>query len=257
MVTQNVWVQFNTLLGSEVRRILRIWPQTLLPPAITTMLYFILFGHLIGQRIGLMEGVHYGQFIAPGLMIMHMMIQSYSNVSSSFFSEKFQRSSENLMVLPLKRWTLILSYVLGGVFRGVMVGAIVFMIAHFFTHFPVKHPILMVFLMVETSVLFALFGFINGLFARHFDDVMVIPSFLLTPMIYLGGVFYSLSILPSFWHKVSLLNPVVYLIDAFRYSTLGVGHLSIYATVGVSFLFIMCFAAWVGYLLPKRALLNS
>ena len=257
MVKQNRWIQFKTLAGAEMKRILRIWPQTLLPPAITTMLYFVLFGHIIGQRIGMMGGVDYGKFIAPGLMMMHMMVQSYSNVSSSFFSEKFQRSAENLMVLPLRRWMLILSYVTGGVFRGVMVGCIVFVIAHFFTHFPVLHPWMMIFLMIETSVLFALFGFMNGLFAQHFDDITVIPSFLLTPMIYLGGVFYSLKILPVFWYRVSLFNPVVYLIDAFRFSTLGVGHLPIEVTMGVSGVLIIIFALWVAYLLPRRACLNN
>ena len=209
------------MLVKEIRRILRIWPQTLLPPAITMTLYFVIFGKMIGSRIGEMDGFSYMQFIVPGLIMMSVITNSYSNVVSSFFSVKFQRSIEELMTSPVPNHTILLGYIGGGVFRGLTIGLIVTIVALFFTNLSIQHYGITIATVVLTSILFSLGGFINAVFARSFDDISIIPTFVLTPLTYLGGVFYSLSLLPEFWQKVSLLNPIVYMVNSFRYGILG------------------------------------
>jgi ABC-2 type transport system permease protein len=222
-----IWVAFYTLLIKEVRRILRIWPQTLLPPAITMTLYFVIFGKMIGSRIGEMDGFSYMQFIVPGLIMMSVITNSYSNVVSSFFSVKFQRSIEELMTSPVPKHTILLGYIGGGVFRGLTIGLIVTIVALFFTELSIQHYGITIVTVVLTSILFSLGGFVNAVFARSFDDISIIPTFVLTPLTYLGGVFYSLSLLPEFWQKVSLLNPIVYMVNSFRYGILGQSDVSV------------------------------
>ena len=219
------WIAFSTLVIKEVLRFSRIWVQTILPPAITTTLYFIIFGNLIGERIGEMDGYGYKEFIVPGLILMAVIANSYANTVSSFFQAKYQRHIEELIISPVPNWIILAGYVAGGVARGLVVGLVVTGVSLFFADIRIEHPLLTLLVVVLTSILFALGGLINAVFARNFDDISVIPTFVLTPLTYLGGVFYSISLLPPFWQKVSLANPVLYMINAFRYGILGVSDI--------------------------------
>ncbi|MCL1623589.1 ABC transporter permease [Moraxella sp. Tifton1] len=230
-------VAFHTLLSREIKRILRIWPQTLLPPVITMTLYFVIFGQMIGSRVGNMGGVSYMQFIVPGLIMMAVITNSYSNVVSSFFSTKFHGNIDEMLVSPISKHGILLGYVGGGVFRGLSIALIVSMVALFFTQLGIAHFMIMFMTIIGTSVLFSLGGFINAVFARSFDDISIVPSFILTPLTYLGGVFYSLENLSEFWQNVSLLNPIVYMVNAFRYGILGHSDVD----VGYSLMAILVF----------------
>ena len=218
---------FGTLIGKEIKRVMRIWPQTLLPPVITMTLYFVIFGQMIGIRVGDMGGVSYMQFIVPGLIMMTVITNSYSNVVSSFFSSKFNGSIDELLVSPISKHAILLGYVGGGVFRGLAIALIVSVVALFFTQLSVANFMVMLMTVVGTAVLFSLGGFINAMFARSFDDISIIPSFVLTPLTYLGGVFYSLESLSPFWQNLSLLNPIVYMVNAFRYGILGFSDVNV------------------------------
>ncbi|WP_219012539.1 ABC transporter permease [Shewanella algae] len=246
-------VAFKSILIKEITRFTRIWVQTLVPPAITMTLYFLIFGNLVGSRIGEMGGVSYMEFIAPGLIMMSVITNSYSNVASSFFSAKFQRNLEELIVAPVPHYVMIAGYVGGGVSRGLLVGLIVTLVAMFFVDLSVQHLGLVIVTVFLTSVLFALGGLINAVFAKSFDDISIIPTFVLTPLTYLGGVFYSLSLLPDFWRGVSALNPVVYMINVFRYGFLGFADMSVPLSIGVMLGF--CAGLWLlAYYLISRGI---
>jgi ABC-2 type transport system permease protein len=230
------WVAFKTLVTKEFIRVIRIWVQTIVPPAITMTLYFIIFGNLIGRRIGDMGGYDYMQYIAPGLIMMAVITNSYGNVVSSFFGAKFARHIEEMLVSPMSNATIILGHVAGGVIRGLLVGGVVTIVALGFTRLDVQHPLITFSMVILSSIVFSLAGFINAVFARKFDDVSIIPTFVLTPLTYLGGVFYSISLLPDFWQKASLLNPILYMVNAFRYGILGASDIDIghaYLIVGL------------------------
>jgi ABC-2 type transport system permease protein len=212
----------KTIVAREVNRILRIWGQTLVPPAITMTLYFVIFGNLIGARIGEMHGMRYIDFIVPGLIMMAVIQNSYGNIVSSFFGSKFQRFIEELLVSPTPNWVILTGYILGAVARGLMVGAIVLVVAMCFTRIQLHHPLVTLATLLLTSVMFGFAGFINAIYAKKFDDISIVPTFILTPLTYLGGVFYSVSLLPPFWEKLSQLNPILYTVNAFRYGLLGV-----------------------------------
>jgi len=231
------WVAFRTILVKEILRFSRIWVQTVLPSTITTALYFVIFGRLIGARIGPMDGFDYVDFIVPGLVLMAVITNAYSNVVSSFYSSKFSRYVEEFLVAPVPNWVILAGFVAGGVVRGLLVGVTVTLVAMFFTDIQVhSYPVtLLVFIL--TAVLFALAGFINAVYANSFDDISIIPTFVLTPLTYLGGVFYSIDLLPVFWQKLSLANPVLYMINAFRYGLLGVSDIPL----GVAFSIILGF----------------
>jgi len=214
-------IGFETIVRREVMRILRIWAQTILPPAITMTLYFIIFGNLIGRRIGDMGGFGYMEFIAPGLIMMSVINNSYANVVSSFFGAKFGRYIEELLVAPMNEHWILLGYVAGGVLRGLMVGAVVTLVALCFTQLRLFHPWVMLSTLLLGAIVFSLGGFINAVYAKKFDDVAIIPTFVLTPLTYLGGVFYSISLLPEFWQRVSQFNPILYMVNGFRYGLLG------------------------------------
>ncbi|MCH4562700.1 MULTISPECIES: ABC transporter permease [Halomonas] len=216
-----------TLVHKEIKRFTRIWPQTLLPPSITMTMYFIIFGSLIGSRIGAMDGFNYMDFIVPGLIMMAVITNSYSNVASSFFSNKFQRSIEEMMVSPMPNWVILCGFVLGGMARGLGVGLIVTIVSLFFTRLSVAHPLLTLGVVVLTAALFSIGGFINALLGKKFDDISIVPTFILTPLTYLGGVFYSISLLPNFWQGVSMLNPILYMVNVFRYGFLGVSDIPV------------------------------
>ena len=230
------WIGLQTLVRKEIVRVVRIWIQTIVPPAITMTLYFIIFGNLIGRRIGSMDGFDYMQYIAPGLIMMSVITNSYGNVVSSFFGAKFARHIEEMLVSPMSNATVIIGHVAGGVIRGLLVGVLVTGVALFFTKLDVAHPFITISIVVLSSTVFALAGFINAVFAKKFDDISIVPTFVLTPLTYLGGVFYSISLLPEFWQKVSLANPIIYMVNAFRYGILGTSDIRIayaYLIVGL------------------------
>jgi ABC-2 type transport system permease protein len=232
-------VAMKTIVRKEVVRVLRIWVQTIVPPAITMTLYFIIFGNLIGRRIGTMDGFDYMQYIAPGLIMMSVITNSYGNVVSSFFGAKFGRHIEEMIVSPMSNATIIIGHVAGGVLRGLLVGLLVTVIALFFTRLDVSHPIITITIVLLSSIVFALAGFINAIFAKKFDDISIIPTFVLTPLTYLGGVFYSISLLPEFWQKVSLANPILYMVNAFRFGILGTSDISIGVAYGILGIFVI------------------
>jgi ABC-2 type transport system permease protein len=244
------WVGLKTLVRKEVIRVLRIWVQTIVPPAITMTLYFIIFGNLIGRRIGEMGGFDYMQYIAPGLIMMSVITNSYGNVVSSFFGAKFGRHIEEMLVSPMSNATIIVGHVAGGVIRGLMVGCLVTLIALGFTDLSIENPLITFSMVILASTVFALLGFTNAIFARKFDDISIIPTFVLTPLTYLGGVFYSISLLPEFWQKVSLGNPILYMVNAFRYGILGTSDISI----SYAYLIVVFFA--IGLFLLNLILLN-
>ena len=235
----NYHIAFLTIFFKEIRRFTRIWPQTLLPPAITTSLYFLIFGQLIGQRIGTVNGQSYMDYIVPGIILMSVISHSYSNVVSSFYSTKFQRHIEELLVAPVPNAVILLGYVSGGIARGLLVGSVVTGIAMFFSQLTIQHITLAILVACITSLLFALAGFINAVFADSFDDISIIPNFVLTPLSYLGGVFYSIDMLPEFWQKIALANPILYMINAFRFCMIGVSDIDIRIAVSMTIGFIL------------------
>ncbi len=236
---QLYWIAYQTIVTKEILRFMRIWVQTVLPSAVTTALYFIIFGKLIGARIGDMDGFRYIDFIVPGLILMAVITNSYANVVSSFYSGKFQRFVDELLIAPVPNWVILAGYVSGGVARGVVVGIAVTLVSLLFSDVSVRHYFLTFGVFVLTSILFALGGFINAVYARTFDDISIVPTFVLTPLTYLGGVFYSVRMLPDLWQNLSLANPVLYMINAFRFGILGVSDIHI----GLAFLIILLFIA--------------
>ena len=231
---------------------MRIWVQNFVPPAVTMSLYFVIFGSLIGPRIGDMDGFDYVQFMIPGLIMMSVITNSYANVVSSFYSVKFQKSIEELLISPMPNWAILLGFILGGVCRGVLVGIIVFFVSLFFyPEFEVANPILTISVLFLTSILFSLMGFINAVFADSFDAISVVPTFVLTPLIYLGGVFYSINILPEFWRSISMANPMLYVVNTFREGMLGISDVSISFSLTMIGLFIFVFTFLSLYLLKK------
>lgn len=251
------WIGFETIVIKETVRIARIWIQTLIPPVIQMTLYFLIFGAFIGKRVGLMDGYSYMAFLAPGLIMMAVISNSYANVVSSFFGAKFARHVEELLVSPMPNALIILGYVVGGVVRGLVVGVLVAVVALFFTHLHIAHPLITLSVVILTAVVFALGGFINAVFAKNFDDVTIIPTFVLTPLTYLGGVFYSISLLPPLWANVSKINPILYMVNAFRYGILGVSDIHIGVAYAIIVLFIVLLFGVCEYLLYKGVGLRS
>ena len=231
-------IAYQTIVIKEVARFARIWVQTILPAAITMTLYFLIFGNLVGPRIGEMEGFRYVQYIAPGIIMMAVITNSYANVVSSFFGSKFQKHIEEMLVAPIPSWIIIAGFITGGVARGLCVGIVVTVVALFFTDLQVHSLTVMTSTILLTAMLFSLGGLINGLFARNFDDTSIIPTFVLTPLTYLGGVFYSIDLLPETWQIVSFGNPILYMVNAFRYGVLGVSDIPLPAAYGVILLLI-------------------
>ncbi len=245
------WTAFYTIIEKEILRFMRIWIQTILPAAITTALYFIIFGTLIGARIGEMDGHDYIDFIVPGLILMSVITNSYSNVVSSFFSSKMQRHIEELLIAPVPNWIIIVGYVGGGVARGIIVGIAVTLVALFFTDLVVHSFGITFVVVILTSILFSLAGLINAVFAKTFDDISIVPTFVLTPLTYLGGVFYSIKMLPQFWQQVSLANPILYMVNAFRYGLLGSSDIPIETALVIILLFILVLGVASHYLLVR------
>jgi ABC-2 type transport system permease protein len=232
MASRN-FTALRTIWIKECTRFLRIWIQTLVPPAITMSLYFVIFGSLIGKRIGEMGGFSYMEFIVPGLIMMSVITNSYANVSSSFFSAKFQRNIEELLIAPVPNWIIVLGFVGGGVARAILIGIIVTCVSLLFVDIKIYNLAVIIITLLLTSSLFATAGLINAIFAKTFDDISLVPTFVLTPLTYLGGVFYSLTLLPEFWQSVSKINPIVYMVNGFRYGFLGVSDVNYMVSLGL------------------------
>ena len=251
----NISITLWTLAYKEVRRFMRIWVQTLVPPAVTMSLYFVIFGSLIGPNINIQkvtDGFEYVQYMIPGLIMMSVITNSYANVVSSFYSVKFQKSIEELLISPMPNWAILLGFVIGGVCRGILVGIIVFCVSLFFyPDFEVANPVLTISVLFLTSILFSLMGFINAVFADSFDDISVIPAFVLTPLIYLGGVFYSINMLPPVWQSISKANPMLYVVNTFREGMLGTSDVSISFSLIMIIIFIFTLTSLSLYLLKK------
>ena len=235
-------VAFLTIVRKEIRRFARIWVQTIVPPSINAVLYMLIFGSLIGSRISDMDGFRYIDFIVPGIIMMSVIINSYSNVASSFFASKMQNYIEEMLVSPVSNVTILVGYVVGGMARGLLVGTLVAIVSLFFSDIRPVHPFITIMVAMLTSLMFSLGGLINAIFAKSFDDISIVPNFILTPLTYLGGVFYSIAMLPSFWQTVSLFNPVIYMVNGFRYGILGTSDISI----GTSFFVIIVFILLLG-----------
>lgn len=246
---------FVTIARREVARILRIWGQTLVPPAITMTLYFLIFGKLIGSRIGDMGGFDYMDFIVPGLVMMSVIQNAYGNISSSFFGAKFGRHIEELLVSPMPNYVILGGYVAGGVLRGLMVGAIVLAIAMLFTHVTIPHPLVTASTVLLGAVIFSLAGFVNAVYAKKFDDIAIVPTFILTPLTYLGGVFYSVRVLPEWAQTATQANPIFYMVNAFRYGLLGEGATDVPVALSYAVMlgFVVALAA-LGMFLLKRGI---
>lgn len=239
MNTQQNLVAFKTIIVKEVMRFLRIWVQTLVPPAIMMTLYFVIFGNLIGSKIGDMDGFDYIDYIIPGLIMMSVITNSYSNVVAAFFNAKMYGHVQEMLTSPIPNHVILLGYIGGGMARGILVGLIVTIVSLFFSDLTIKHPFITVGILLLTSMLFSIMGFINAVYAKNFDDISIVPTFVLTPLTYLGGVFYSINLLSDFWQTVSLANPVLYMVNGFRYGILGESDIN----PTISFVLIIIFTA--------------
>jgi ABC-2 type transport system permease protein len=249
MEQKALWVALVTLLKKEIIRFLRVWVQTLVPPAITMALYFLIFGRMIGSQLPDIHGFSYIQYIAPGLIMMGIITNSYTNSVSSFYLSKFQKSIEEMLVSPMPNWVILFGFIGGGLIRGLLVGIIVTMIALFFTHMPIHHPFVLLSMASLTSILFSLAGVINAVFAKSFDDISIIPTFVLTPLTYLGGVFYSIDRLPDYFRVVAHLNPIVYMVNGLRMGFLGVSDVDLTLSYGLLIAVIIILYVWAMYLI--------
>ena len=251
MTLAEQFIAYKTIVAKEFLRFIRIWLQTVVPPVITIALYFVIFGQLIGSQIGDIDGYSYMDYIVPGLILMSVITSAYANVVSSFFSSKFQRSIEEMIVSPIPNHVILAGYVTGGIARGVIVGIAVTAVSMFFSDFKIYSISISLAVFVLTSILFALAGFINAVYAKSFDDISIIPTFVLTPLTYLGGIFYSIKMLPEFWQNVSLVNPILYMINAFRYGLLGVSDIGLLPAFSIIIAFICALFIFSLHLLNK------
>lgn len=257
MNAQQQWTAYYTILIKEVLRFSRIWKQTIVPPVITTTLYFVIFGNLIGPQIGDMNGHRYIDFIMPGLIMMTVITNAYANVVASFYGSKFQGNIAEMLVSPTPNWVILAGFISGGVARGMAVGVAVTLVSLFFTQLHMQHLWVMVSIVIMTAVLFSLAGVINAVYAKSFDDINIIPTFILTPLTYLGGVFYSITMLSPIWQKVSLLNPVLYMVNGFRYGILGITDMPIWISYSVISAFILVLGGFSLYLLNRGTGIRS
>ncbi len=251
MDLQTYRIAFSTILVKEIRRFTRIWIQTILPPMITTALYFVIFGKMIGSQLAPIEGFSYMDYIVPGLIMMTIISNSYANVVSSFYGAKFSNYIEELLISPIPHSLILIGYISGGVARGLMVGVLVTLVAMFFTDLHFHNIWITLSVVVLTSILFALAGFINAVYAKSFDDISIIPTFVLVPLTYLGGVFYSVKMLPELWQTLSLGNPILYMVNTFRYGMLGVSDISLQVAYGVILLFIVALYSYSLWLMKR------
>jgi ABC-2 type transport system permease protein len=233
MDAYGLWTSFYTIVRKDIVRMFRIWSQTFLPSVVTSVLYFLIFGSVLGGRIGDINGFSYIHFVVPGLVMLAVVTNAFSNVATTFFASKFfARNIDEVLVSPTPPWILIAGFIGGGIIRGVLIGLLVLLVSVFFAIPPLAHPLAVVFFLVLSSLLFSLAGLVNGIYAKSFDGISIIPTFVLTPLVYLGGVFYSVSTLPGWWQQLTYANPIFYIINGFRYGFLGFADTSL----GVSIL---------------------
>lgn len=251
MSAGNYWVAFRTIVRKEILRFSRIWMQTLIPPVVMVALYFIIFGNLIGQRIGDMDGMNYIDFIMPGLVMMSIITNSYANVVSSFYSAKHSYYIEEMLIAPIPNIVILLGYVTGGVVRGLSVGVAVTIVSLIFTDFYIDNPFIVLIVAFLTAVLFSLAGLINAVYANSYDHIAIVPTFVLTPLTYLGGIFYSIKLLPEFWQQVSLINPVLYMVNSFRFGFRGISDIDLSLAIGVILFFILVLFSFCMVLLHR------
>lgn len=244
-------IALQTITRKEIYRFMRIWSQTLLPPAITMSLYFVIFGKFIGSQINNIDGFAYIQYIVPGLVMMSIMTSAYANTASSFFLTKFNKSIEEMLVSPMPNIIILFGFMTGGILRGLFVGIIVLYISLFFTHVPIAHPAIVILMALLSAMVFSLGGLINAIYAKRFDDISFIPTFVLTPLTYLGGVFYSIHQLPPLWRQLSILNPILNMVDTFRFGILGVSDLSPWYGFGLVAAFFVILFLWARVLLER------
>lgn len=257
MNNTRILIAFWTIVRGEVRRFLRVWTQSLIPPVVTAGLYYVIFGTFIGSQIPPIHGFTYLQFIAPGLVMMSVITSAYMNVVTAFYLAKFQKNIEEIMVAPVPYLVVIAGFVAGGVVRGVLVGVLVLIVALFFTHITI-HSLLMILLFLFLSaILFSLGGLINGVYAKSFDSMTIFPTFILTPLTYLGGIFYSISALPAFWQHVSLANPILYMINGFRFGFLGISDVNVMVSLAILLFFIVILLGVTVYLFEQGYGLRS
>ncbi len=245
MTTSKMRVAYLTVMRKELVRIFRIWAQTILPPVVTTSLYFIVFGTFIGSQLAPIHGLKYIQFIVPGLIMMSVITSSYMNTVSNFYFAKFMRNIDEMLVSPMPDWLVIAGFISGGVMRGLIVGFFVLLVSLFFTHLAIYNLAVLIAAVVMTSILFSLAGLINGVYAKGFDGISIVPTFVLTPLTYLGGIFFSIQQFPPFWQKVSLFNPILYMVNAFRYGFLGISDIPVWICFSVLIGFTLLFTAIV------------
>ncbi len=246
-----MWIAYKTIVVKEILRFSRIWVQTIFPPIITTSLYLLIFGGLMGERIGDMQGVDYLHFIIPGIILMTVIQNSYANTVASFFLAKFNHSIEELLISPVSYWVILLGYISGGIARGFTVGLGVFIAISFFVDLQIYNVWIVLITFLLTAILFSLAGFINAVFAQSFDDISIVPTFILMPMTYLGGMFYSVEILPEFWQTLSKFNPIYYMVDSFRMGFLGSSTTDFWISMTVLSSMILVLAVVAFYLLKK------
>lgn len=257
MSNKRILIAFWTIVRGEVRRFMRVWSQTLIPPVITAVLYYVIFGQFIGSQIADIGGFTYLQFIAPGLVMMSVITSAYMNAVTSFYIAKFMKNIEEIIVAPVPYPVVIAGFVAGGVIRGVLTGALVLAVALFFTSITVHSVLFILVFLLLTSILFSLGGLINGVYAKSFDSMNIFPTFVLTPLTYLGGIFYSIEVLPMFWQYVSLANPILYMVNGFRYGFLGITDVNIWLSLSILLGFIAVLLAIVIYLFEKGYGLRS
>ncbi|QJC36312.1 ABC transporter permease [Enterobacteriaceae endosymbiont of Donacia cincticornis] len=245
-------IALYTLIKKEINRFIRIWIQTLIPPIMTILLYFIIFGNFISNNINKISGFSYVQFITPGLIMMSIINNSYSNVASSLFNAKFNRSIEELLIAPIPTNIIILGYISGGILRSIIICIFLTITATFFISLHIYSWLFFIIFIFLTSVLFSLLGLLTAIFAKNFDDINFIPTFILTPLTYLGGVFYTTNILSSFWQKILKINPIYYIISVFRYSFLGIHTVSLFLTIKILFFFIVILYLLIFILIEKK-----
>lgn len=243
------FIAFKTIVTKEILRFSRIWLQTIVPPVITTGLYFVIFGQLIGSQLSNIAGYSYIDYIIPGIILMSIINNAYANVVASFYMSKFSHFIEEMIVSPMPNYLILLGYVIGGVARGLIVGLVVAFISTFFTDLNVHSYFILFLVVILTAILFSLAGFINAIYANSFDDISIIPTFVLIPLTYLGGIFYSIDMLPEFWQNVSLVNPILYMVNAMRYGMLGVSDIDLVTAFSIIILFVAALFAFCLYLL--------
>ncbi|MFI5260507.1 MAG: ABC transporter permease [Candidatus Paceibacteria bacterium] len=247
MTAYQTWISFYTIVRKDVLRMFRIWAQTFLPSVVTSSLYFLVFGAFLGSKIGSVQGVPYVMFVVPGLVMLAVVTNSYANTSSVMFSSKFfGRNIDEILVSPTPPWVLVAGYVMGGVIRGMLIGFFVLLVSLFFTHLTVYNIFVVLAFLILTSLVFALAGLVNGIYAKSIDGINIVPTFVLTPLVYLGGVFYSAQTLPGFWGTLTKFDPVFYIINGFRYGFLGISDVSIYFSMGLllTFVAVLLGTAW-------------